>query len=127
MIDLRFAGRAARLAMICVLAAGLGGCIRSRVTITSEPSQAEVVWLGENRGVTPITIPFEWYWHYDIALQKEGYEKFEVIERFRTPPWFLMPLDLFAELIPIPIPDHRRRHYVLKPKAADPLAPQQGS
>ena len=127
MKNLAIARRAAACAFMCALALGSSGCIRSRVTITSEPPHAEVVWLGEHRGVTPITIPFEWYWHYDIALEKEGYEKFEVIERFRTPPWFLMPLDLIAELIPIPIPDHRRRHYVLKPKAEDPLAPQQGS
>ncbi len=92
------------------------GCIRSRVTITSEPSGAEVVWRGKPRGATPITIPFEWYWYYDFSLEKEGYEKKELVERFRTPPWFLMPLDLFAELAPVPISDHRYRHYELKKK-----------
>lgn len=96
--------------------AGLTGCIRSRVTITSEPSQAEVVWRGEHRGVTPITIPFIWYWYQDFTIEKDGYEKMEVVERLRTPPWFLMPLDLFMEIIPIPIPDERERHYVLKKK-----------
>ena len=40
----------------------------------------------------------------------------EVVERFRTPPWFLMPLDLLMEVIPVPIPDNRYRHYVLEPK-----------
>ena len=104
---------------ICV---SLSGCIRSRVTITSDPPQAEVAWQGEPRGVTPITIPFKYYWYYDFTLEKEGYEKKEVIERLRTPPWFLLPLDLFAEIIPIPFSDHRERHYVLKKKEDSPLA-----
>lgn len=103
--------------LLCVaLVAPLAGCIRSKVTITSDPPQAEVIWRGRPRGVTPITIPFIWYWHYDVAVEKEGYERLEVVERFRTPPWFLMPLDLFMEIIPIPFSDHRTRHYVLETK-----------
>ena len=108
------------LSLVALAALGLGGCIRSRVTITSQPSQAEVIFQGRPRGVTPIDIPFTWYWEYDIVLEKEGYERLEVSERFRTPPWFLMPLDLFAELIPIPIPDHRYRSYVLTRKEENP-------
>lgn len=96
----------------CVLSTG---CIRSRVVITSEPSGAEVIWRDEFRGQTPIEIPIKWYWYYDYTLEKEGYEPVVVLERIRTMPWFLMPLDLFAEMIPVPIPDTRRRHYVLEP------------
>lgn len=91
------------------------GCIRSRVKIDSEPSGAEVIWRGQPYGATPITIPINWYWYYDIALEKPGYERLETIERFRTPPWLLMPMDLIMELIPVPITDTRRRHYVMTP------------
>lgn len=93
----------------------LTGCIRSRVILTSEPSGAEVIWRGQPYGATPVTIPFIWYWYYDIALEKPGYKRLEATERFRTPPWFLMPLDVFMEIIPVPIPDTRERHYVLQP------------
>jgi hypothetical protein len=103
------------LAGVC-LCLPLTGCIRSKVTITSDPPQAEVSWRGRPRGVTPITIPYIWYWHYDVSVEKEGHERLEVVERFRTPPWFLMPLDLFMEILPIPFSDHRHRHYVLEPK-----------
>jgi hypothetical protein len=96
----------------------LPGCLRSRVQITSEPAGAEVIWRGKPYGATPVTIPFIWYWHYDFALEKPGYETVEVLERFRTPPWFLAPFDLFMEILPIPIPDNRERHYVLKPRPA---------
>jgi hypothetical protein len=92
------------------------GCIRSRVRINSQPEGAEVIWRGEPYGATPVTIPFIWYWHHDIALEKPGYERLEAVEHFRTPPWFLMPMDLLCEALPIPIYDTRERTYVLKPK-----------
>jgi hypothetical protein len=91
------------------------GCIRSRVRITSDPPKAMVRFQNEDRGETPITIPFIWYWYYDIELKKEGYEPEKTREYFRTPPWFLFPLDFFAEILPIPITDTRDRHYTLKP------------
>ena len=81
-----------------------------------------MIFQGRPRGVTPIDIPIEWYWYYDIAVEKEGCERIETIERFRSPPWFIMPLDLFAELLPIPISDSRRVHYVLEAdEEASPL------
>lgn len=91
------------------------GCIRSRVVITSQPEGAEVIWRGKPYGATPIEIPINWYWHYDYSIEKPGYKKVEVLEHFRTPPWFLIPTDLLMEIIPIPIHDTRTRHYVLEP------------
>ncbi len=106
-----------RLVLLAALAALIGttGCIRSRVFMTSTPPGAEVIWRGQPYGATPISIPFIWYWHYDYALEMPGYQRIEVVERLRTPPWFLMPLDLVMELLPIPIPDTRERHFVLEP------------
>lgn len=115
-----------RLALMLLIAApalALTGCIRSRVLIDSVPSEAEVIWRGDPYGATPVTIPFLWYWHYDIALEKPGYKRMETIERFRTPPWFLMPFDLLMEIIPIPIPDTRERTYVLEPLEEGPAMP----
>lgn len=112
--------RVARLAattVVLALALALAtGCIRSRVRITSEPNGAEVLWRGQPRGVTPITIPFIWYWYYDLALEKPGYQRLKTTERFRTPPWLLFPTDLLAEMLPLPIPDTRHRHYTLEPE-----------
>ena len=94
-------------------------CIRSRVRITSEPPDATVHFKGAGeemrRGETPVTIPFIWYWYYKVRVEKEGYEPVESIERFRTPPWFIFPLDFFAKIIPIPITDTRELHYTLTP------------
>lgn len=94
----------------------LSGCIRSRVIITSDPPGAEVKFNNVPRGRTPITIPFIWYWYYDVELEKEGYEKIVTKERFRAPVWFYIPFDFFMEALPFPIYDTKYRHYVLTPK-----------
>lgn len=114
-------GRVKGLAAAAALLAATG-CIRSRVEVTSDPPGAEVIWRGKPYGATPVTIPFTWYWHYDIALEKPGYKRISTSEYFRTPPWLLMPFDFFAEALPVPISDTRRRNYVL-----EPLAPTEGS
>jgi hypothetical protein len=118
-VNKRSLGSVAALGL-AALAALAVGCIRSRVEITSEPAAAEVSWRGKPYGATPITIPFIWYWHYDIALEKPGYQRLETDERLRTPPWFMLPLDLFMEAVPVPITDTRHRHYTLKPIQATP-------
>lgn len=103
---------------LLLFAAGLllaTGCIRPRVIITSEPSGAEVIWRGKPYAATPVTIPFIWYWYYDFSLEKPGYKRLDVMERFRTPPWFEAPLDLVMEMIPFPFTDTREKHYVMEP------------
>ncbi len=107
---------------VCAAALALAatGCIRSRVIITSEPPNAAVKFQKTERGETPIEIPFIWYWHYDVALEKEGYESVMTSERFRTPPWLLFPLDFVAEILPVPITDTHHLHYTLKPVLQQP-------
>jgi hypothetical protein len=113
-----FPRRPVRLSLFLAAAGALlaSGCIRSRVTITSEPTGAEVIWRGQPYAATPVTIPFVWYWYYDFSLEKPGYKRLDVLERFRTPNWALLPLDLVMEILPIPIPDDRvRKPYILEP------------
>jgi hypothetical protein len=95
--------------------AALPGCIRSRVIITSAPSGVDVTMNDMYRGRTPITIPFGWYWYYDFKLEKEGYQKIEARERFHTPIWCWIPMDLVMEAIPLNFHDTKHRHYALLP------------
>lgn len=103
------------LFVVICLTAGCAGGIRSRAVITSDPSGATVFWRGEERGDTPIEIPFIWYWYYDIRIEKEGYQPLEAMERLRARPWFVFPLDLLMEIMPFPVSDTRRLHYELQP------------
>ncbi len=97
----------------------LAGCIRSRVVVTSDPPGADVTMNKVYRGRTPITIPFTWYWYYDFKIQKEGYREVIARERFRTPPWFIIPFDLIMEAMPFHINDVRYRHYSLPQMATE--------
>lgn len=94
----------------------LSGCVRTRVIITSNPSEADVTFKGEARGKTPVEIPINWYWFYDVKIEKEGYNTVEKMERFRTPPWLWIPFDLVCEIMPFMITDTRERHYELTAK-----------
>lgn len=95
------------------------GCIRTQVHITTDPSDAKVTVNYIERGYSPIEMPILWYWYYKIRIEKDGYEPIEADERFKAPPWAWWPLDLFAEIIPVPIKKTYVRHYVLKPKESD--------
>ena len=109
-----------KIALATTVAVGLlasAGCIRSRVIISSDPPGADVTFHHKGYGRTPVTIPFIWYWWYDVEIRKEGFEPVVTEERFRCPPWFIFPLDGFFEILPIPITDTRRRHYSLTPTA----------
>jgi hypothetical protein len=92
------------------------GCIRSKLNITSEPSGAAVTVNGETYGRTPVSVPFIWYWYYDVQLKSKGYETLNVRERMYAPPYFYIPLDLFFELLPFPVYDNRYRHYYMTPR-----------
>ncbi|HPB32324.1 MAG TPA: PEGA domain-containing protein [Candidatus Sumerlaeota bacterium] len=106
------------LALLALLV--FSGCIRSRVVVTSEPNNADIRMNEVYRGRTPITIPFTWYWFYDFEVSKPGFDPMKSRERFRTPFWFYMPLDLFCEAMPFNIYDTKRLHYTLTPSLEEP-------
>ncbi|MBN1899736.1 PEGA domain-containing protein [Candidatus Sumerlaeota bacterium] len=103
------------ICIVFILILITSGCIRSRVVVTSQPSGADVTINNAYRGKTPIIVPFGWYWYYDFVIEKEGYQKIKVLERFHTPVWCWIPLDLVMEAIPINFYDTKHRKYTLKP------------
>jgi hypothetical protein len=102
--------------LIAVAALCLTGCIRRMATITSDPPGAKCWINGVYRGETPVEIPYNWNWFYDIRLQKPGYEELTARERFYAAPQHVMPLDLAAEMAPVKSRESQWRHYVLIPK-----------
>lgn len=100
------------LALCLVL---LSGCIRHRVRITSEPSQAMVTWNEKYYGRTPIEIMYNWHWKYTVGIEREGYQMAEDVVFLRTRPWFIEPLYFFFEALPFRFTDTRSFHYQLEP------------
>lgn len=105
----------AKVRGVC-LAAMLGavllasGCVRSKVVVTSEPSEAIVTMNGVNLGTTPLEHPFTWYWYYDFIAMKPGYETVGVRKRFRAPVYLWPGLDLLMEAMPFWVTDTKYVH-----------------
>ena len=109
---LRMAGFAAVCVVIALFASG---CIRRMAVITSDPPAAKVWVNGVYRGQTPVEVPYEWNWYYEIKLEKPGYETKVARERFNAAPQHTIPLDLAVEALPVRSCENQSRHYVLTP------------
>ena len=83
------------------LAAGLmiAGCVQRRLTINTVPQGAIVMLNDEEIGTSPVTVSFEWYGDYNVAIRKEGFETLKT-HRELVAPWYDdFPFDLFAQLL----------------------------
>lgn len=79
----------------------LTGCVQRQLTVKSNPPGALAYLNGEEFGRTPVTRDFTWYGTYDVTLRKEGYRTLKTKGRVIAPWWQWVPIDLFAELLPI--------------------------
>jgi hypothetical protein len=110
---------------LCLLALPLlGGCVERTLQVTSEPSGALVYLNGEEVGRTPMRKAFLWYGTYDVELRKEGYETKVTEAKVWAPWWQIPPVDLFAELIPLPLQDNHAVSYTLTPVSREQVDPQ---
>ena len=100
------------------------GCnsVRRRVTITSEPSGANVYINDQEIGKTPVSQNIVYSGTYKIRCVKESYETKTVMHKVGTP-WYLYPgLDFFSEnFVPGQISDLQTCHIVLEPKRVIPV------
>jgi len=94
------------------------GCIRQRMIIRSEPPGAELLINEHRSGTTPYDRPFLWYGRYRVTLLKPGYDRLDDKPLIRCPWYLWVPLDLFAELLPVPVRDTRVLSYQLVPRQA---------
>ncbi len=101
--------------LLTLLLTSLTACLRPRVIIDSTPEGAIVTFNDMERGKTPITIPFKWYWEHKVQLEKEGYQTLVANEEFKPKFWMRFPLDLFVEAMPFPVYDTHKLHYTLEP------------
>ncbi len=99
--------------------AGLSGCVKRTLTVTSEPSGA-LVWLNDREvGRTPVTIEFVYYGEYDVRLQKAGFEPVMTGAHVRPPWWDNVPVDFIAEVAPLDLNSVSTHHFVMTPVDPD--------
>jgi hypothetical protein len=106
-----------------LLPALLAGCVRRTLTVKSTPPGALVHLNGVEVGRTPMTSDFTWYGTYDVVLRKEGYETLKTRGKVIAPWWQWVPIDLFAELLPLH--DKRTLSYTMQPYSEAAVDPQQ--
>ena len=113
---------AALIALPALLA--LGGCgVERTLTVRSDPPGALVYLNGEEAGRTPTRKSFLWYGTYDVQLRKEGYVTRSEAARVWAPWWQIPPIDLIAELVPLPLQDNQTVTYRLRPTPEQALDP----
>lgn len=106
-----------QIAALVSLAAGLGGCLERDVTITSEPAGALVFLNDKEVGRTPVTVPFLWYGDYDVILRLDGHKTITTHAKINPPLQETPPADLFCEIMPWTIYDHRYLDYKMEQAA----------
>lgn len=112
---MRFCKRSLTVSVAAASLAGCAGGVDRTLVVESDPPGALVYLNDQEVGRTPAETPFLWYGTYDLALRQEGYQTVKVKPRVWAPWWQIPPLDLLAELVPIPLEDRRRLAYTMKP------------
>ncbi len=102
---------------LCVSVVGLAstGCLQRSLSISSEPSGAQLIVNGQAAGNTPAKLAFHHHGTYRVELRKPGYVP--VVEGLRVGPkiYERMPIDLVTDVLwPGKIVDDRKVHYKLK-------------
>jgi len=104
--------------LLPLLGGSLTGCVERKITVGSDPSGAILYLNDQEVGRTPISVPFTWYGDYDIRLRLERNEgtaeKPKIVRYYlhthketKLPPHEIVPLDFFAEVLPIPFKDEQ--------------------
>ncbi len=107
-------------AAIGCLVIGTGGCVEQTILVQSNPPGALVYLNDQEVGRTPIRKDFLWHGKYDVVVRKEGFKSFKTTAGIWPPVYQWPPLDLVAQLLPIPFKDHHTLTYTLEPDT--PLA-----
>jgi PEGA domain len=109
---MRWLRAVAVLAALGALAGAGAGCVRRELTVTSDPPGALVFLNDQEVGRTPLTRPFTFYGTYDVRVRKEGYQTLKTKSLVLAPWWQWVPIDLFAEALPLT--DRQTKHFVLQ-------------
>jgi hypothetical protein len=71
-------------------------------------------------GMTPLVVTSNWYWHYLVEVEKEGYQKHMSDVEIKAKWWAKFPLDIFVEVLPFPVYDEHVRYFTLDPLPPNP-------
>jgi hypothetical protein len=105
---------------IFLAAISCGGCVERTLVIDSNPPGALVYLNDQEFGRTPIRRDFNLYGNYDTVVRADGYETLKTTTPVNPPLYQWIPIDILAEILPIPFHDTQHFTYTLKPAATQP-------
>ena len=110
-----------RVVVVILLAfASLAGCVKRRISISSNPAGA-LVWVNDREvGRTPLQFEFLYYGEYDLRLERAGFEPIMTTRWAVSPIWEAPVVDLFAELLSPNRESLVQWHFELEPRNDDP-------
>jgi len=73
--------------------------VERRLTINTQPPGATVVLNDQEIGVSPVTVPFNWYGDYWVRISREGCETLNTHRKLKPPLHDYPPFDFFAEVL----------------------------
>ena len=107
--------------LVLLAAVFFSGCgVQRQMVMQSDPPGALVYLNGDEIGRTPLTHDFLWYGNYDVILRKEGYQTAKTTTEVNPPWWQWIPIDFFAELLPVRLMDKQTFTYTLLPASTQP-------
>lgn len=102
----------------------LVGCAERRIRVTSEPPGARAWVNDEEIGVTPAEARFTFYGHYDLRLEKPGYEPYHAKHTASAPIHEYPGPDLVAAAVPANIRHTVQWHVDLTPTPETTAEPE---
>jgi hypothetical protein len=92
------------------------GCVERKLTINTEPQGALVILNDEEIGISPVTVPFNWYGDYSVRISKEEYGTLNTHRELKGPWYDQFPFDFFAQILPGRTVDSYEWKFTLGPK-----------
>lgn len=102
--------------ILAVLFLCTGWVVKRNLSISSEPSGADIYFDDKLIGKSPVNFDFMWYAKHRIKIEKEGFNTLETTEMIKAPYYMWIPIDLLSDLMPFPIKDERSFSYKLSPR-----------
>jgi hypothetical protein len=102
---------------ICFPAIVLAGCVERKLTINTEPPGAKILLNDQEIGISPVTVPFNWYGDYWVRISKDGYETLDTHRNLKAPLHDHPPFDFATQILyPGQIVDAYEWTFELAPK-----------
>ncbi|RUL87559.1 PEGA domain-containing protein [Tautonia sociabilis] len=118
--SLPFARRAVALGLT-LLALACSGCVERRYTVRTDPPGALVFINGEEAGISPVSVNYEYYGDRRVTIQAEGYQTIHTELPIRAPWWDNALTGFVSEnLIPFTLRDEREFRFTLAPGVTPP-------